>query len=371
MRYFEDWEHVGARVADAREARGFTQARLSAAIGLDRTAIVKMERGKRAISSLELGRIAVALDLPLEWFIREPPQAVVSRRSEQIHVRSSGALDVELERVARDVQLLLELGSLPKGSPREPSSVRTFSEAEQLSVKVREELGEIGGCIPNLQQAAESLGLYAFAFELPGETADGAYVVLDGGGVAVINGSMPTGRRRFTLAHEIGHHVLSDAYSTDHSLFDDISGNHERLLNAFAIHLLLPRQAVARFWLDHSGGEDARGVAIALAAHFRVSWTATCAHLKNLELIDEHAREVLILQPPVRADYIERGLVFPEELVPPSLPPRYSAAVIRAYRGNRITSTRAVELLRSTLSEEELPPPHEVPLEALRAEFED
>jgi len=371
MAYFQDWEQVGVRVADAREARGLTQARLSAAIGLDRTAIVKIERGRRTISSLELAQIAEALDLPLEWFIREPPQAVVSRRSEQINVRSSGALDIELERTARDVQLLLELGSLPKDPPREPSSICNFVEAEQLSVRVREELGETDDCIPNLQRAAELLGLYAFVFELPGETADGAYVVLDGGGVAVINGSMPTGRRRFTLAHEIGHHVLSDAYSTDHSLFDDISGYHEQLLNAFAIHLLLPRQSVARFWREHEGVQDPRGAAIALAAHFRVSWTATCSHLKNLEMIDERIREGLLSQPPLRADYMERALVYAEELVPPSFPPRYSAAVIRAYRGNRITSARAVELLRNTLSEEELPPPNEVPLEALRAEFQD
>jgi hypothetical protein len=88
-------------------------------------------------------------------------------------------------------------------------------------------------------------------------------------------------------------------------------------------------------------------------------------------MIDERIREGLLSQPPLRADYMERGIVYAEELVPPSFPPRYSAAVIRAYRGNRITGARAVGLLRNTLSEEELPPPNEVPLEALRAEFQD
>ncbi len=368
MRYFETWEQIGTRVAQAREARGLTQAQLSSSVGLDRTAIAKIERGRRSISSLELGQISNVLSLPLEWFITEPPQSVVSRRSDQLDTSPSTSLDLELERVSRDVELLLEIGGLPKEDSRDPSSIRSHSQAEDLATSVRTELGE-SAAIPNLQLTAERLGLYAFSFEMPAGTSDGAYVLLEGAGVAIINGSMPAGRRRFTLAHEIGHHVLSDAYSVDHSLFDDISGAHERLLNAFAIFLLMPRNVTVKLWGDAEGHVDPRGATISLAAYFGVSWTAACAHLLNLGLIDEDRRTILLSQPPTRADYIERALVFQEELIPPSLPPRYSAAVIGSYRRNKITSTRALELLHHTLTEDELPETYELPLEALTPEF--
>jgi len=369
VRFFESWEEVGARVAEAREADGLTQGQLAAEAGLERTALAKIERGRRSVSSLELARLAGALRRPIEWFIREAPAAVVSRRSEQIDSRVSSALDIRLELVARDVELLADVGELPRLAARKPSALRSLAQAEQLASEVRKEIGEPEGGLPNLDRVAERLGLYAFAFEFPEETADGAYVALEGVGVAVLNGSMPTGRRRFTLAHEIGHHVLADAHSTDYALLDEITQRREQLINIFAIHLLMPRQSVLQLWRERGGVEDPRGAAICLAAEYRVSWTAACAHLKNLGFIDESTRQRLLAYPPGRADYLERSLFIVEELSPPSLPPGYISAVIKAYRRHKITSGRAVELLYGTLSEDDLPAPHEVPLDALEAEL--
>lgn len=47
---------------------------LADAVSLDRTAISKIESGRRDVSSAELGRLARALGRPLEWFLADPPQ---------------------------------------------------------------------------------------------------------------------------------------------------------------------------------------------------------------------------------------------------------------------------------------------------------
>jgi Zn-dependent peptidase ImmA (M78 family)/DNA-binding XRE family transcriptional regulator len=370
VKYFETWDEVGARVSEAREAEGLTQVQLATQAGLDRTALAKIERGRRGLSSLELARLADVLDRPVEWFIREAPPAVVSRRAERIDSRGSNAVDVLLERIARGIELLLEIEALPPRPGQQPRSLRSLAQAEELARDIHQQLGEGEGGLPNIQAAAERFGLYAFSFEFPDGAADGAYIALEGTGVAVINGSMATGRRRFTLAHELGHHVLADAFSTDYALVDEITQTRERMINAFAIHLLMPRTRVSELWRQHDGADDPRSATIQIATEFRVSWTAACAHLKNLKFIDEETRQVLVARPPRRAEYLESGLVVVEELAPPSLPPKYVAAVVKAFRRHKITRDRALELAYGILVDDDLPEPHEVPLDALRAELQ-
>ncbi len=67
---------------------------------------------------------------------------------------------------------------------------------------------------------------------------------------------------------------------------------------------------------------------------------------------------------------MEHGLAVSEELIPPSVPPRYAAGVLKMYRQQKIGSGRALELLRGTLTEEELPITDEIPLAGLRGELE-
>jgi predicted nucleotidyltransferase len=57
----------------ARRAKGLTQEALAEAVSLDRTAVSKIEAGRRNLSSSELGRVGRVLGRPLEWFLADPP----------------------------------------------------------------------------------------------------------------------------------------------------------------------------------------------------------------------------------------------------------------------------------------------------------
>lgn len=366
LRPLESWHDVGRRVATARTARGLTQAALASELGIARTALAKIEAGTRGLSSLELARLASTLERPIESFVAESLPAVVSRRAEELS--TTGPLDVAVQDFARDVQLLLDIGAL-KPIAIEPAGMPSnLAEAEAMAERTRSQLDPPAGPLPALDAAFEDLGLYVAVLPLGEDRGDGAYLPLEGAGVAVINGDLPSGRRRYTLAHELGHHVTGDEYVTDWEL-SRARDEGEKRINAFAIHVLMPRGSIVRAWRELDGPESPREAAIRLAQDYRVSWTAACSQVQNLDLIDEATANDLRGGPPTRAEHLALGGVVSEDLVAPRVSPALARAVLRAFEANKITSGRAVELLRGAIEEDDLPAVNEVPLEALTGEL--
>jgi Zn-dependent peptidase ImmA (M78 family)/DNA-binding XRE family transcriptional regulator len=363
-----DQQQLGQRIADARIEDRLTQADLAAAIGLDRTAVAKIEAGTRKVSAVELVKIAAELKRSLDWFLLESPQAVISRRAAEDAGKRTIRLDRAIDKVSRDVEFLLEAGVLElTPTAGNVASPRGSSEAEQRAERVRKLLGLGEGPLLELDRVAEQLGLLCFSLALGGGEGDGAYVSLGEVGVTVINGDAESGRRRFTLAHEIGHHIFSDEYSVDLTLAE-VGSETERRLNAFAVHLLLPRSSVAQRWRAWTA--EPREKSIRLGIEYRVSWSALCSHLKNLELITEDERQSLLARPPTRADYLELGMSVVEELRPPAVSPRYARAVLRAYRSGRLGASRTVDLLWGSVTRDDLPQLDVVPIDALQRELD-
>jgi len=357
---------IGERIALAREDLGLTQAELAAEVGgMDRTAVAKIESGRRKVSASELVKLAVALDRPIDWFVTESPPAVVSRRSDPASGGVSKLLDRTIERLARDVEFLERDNVLPSVSERRLELPGTFEGAAGAASEARRWMNAGGGPLIDLQRHSEAVGLLAFSLDLGEDGRDGAYVAVDKWGVALINGHLDPGRRRFNLAHELGHHLFADAYAPEVTISP--GSETEQMINAFAVHLLLPRAPVEGTFLSI---EDPRMAAIAIGVRFRASWSAVTSHLKNLGLIDEVSRAALAADSPTPADFIELGERWVSELDSPSVPPDYGRRVLSGYRGGRLTAARAVELLWGTIREEELPGRHEVPLQGLRREFE-
>jgi Zn-dependent peptidase ImmA (M78 family)/transcriptional regulator with XRE-family HTH domain len=360
---------LGRRISQARLEAEMTQADLGRAVGLDRTAIAKLETGARKVSATELVALAAALDRPIDWFVVESPPSVVSRRSDGLVGGHSRALDIKIDRLARDLAFLMNQGVLTDASTRPvlelPSDV---AGAEALALRARSLMAVSDGPLYDLQRACERVGLLAFSLDIGPTGGDAAYVEVGNMGVALINGSADPGRRRFSLAHELGHHLFGDAYAPEVSVVG--ADGMERLISAFAIHVLLPRQPVTEVWRSLAD-QDRRLAAIAISVRFRASWTATCSQLRNLELIDTAERERFVAMPPTGVDFVALGERWEAELEPPAIPPEYGKRVLSAYRSGRLSAARTVELLWGTVTIEDLPEQRAIPLDALRREFDD
>src|SRR5487761_1417299 len=116
------WIEIGGRIAASRRARGLSQEELAGRVGLDRTAITKIEVGRRHVNSLELVRLAEVLERPLQSLVSPPPASIVSRRAAVAVGRDDQPSDFAIEDVARDVQVLVDVHALSphpaKGSLR-------------------------------------------------------------------------------------------------------------------------------------------------------------------------------------------------------------------------------------------------------------
>jgi Zn-dependent peptidase ImmA (M78 family)/transcriptional regulator with XRE-family HTH domain len=353
---------LGARIAEARLSAGKTQAQLAEEIGLERTKLVKIESGDRNVSATELVNIAGVLNRSIDWFVFESPPSVVSRR------RDSGSdclvLDNALDGLARDVEFLLDKELITVSSGPSFTTPLDIGSAIELAFQARRILDQVAGPIIDLQNATERLGLLAFSLELGRENGDAAYVEVASIGVALINGSTDVGRRRFSLAHELGHHLVGDAFEP----VTGSVGDTEKNLNVFAVHFLMPGDSVKRMWAELSE-KTIRLKALTIAVRFRVSWSAACSQLRNLGLIDYATLDDLKQVEPQQWEWVELGERWVAELEAPAIPPVYGRQVIEAYRSGRLTATRTVELLQGTLKMDELPPSEEITLEDLRPEF--
>lgn len=67
---------LGRRIAEARRAAGLTQDALAQATGIDRTALSKIEHGRRSVGSLELRRIARGVGRTVDSFFDAAPPAL-------------------------------------------------------------------------------------------------------------------------------------------------------------------------------------------------------------------------------------------------------------------------------------------------------
>ena len=106
-------EELGRRIARERQRAGLTQEQLASALGLERTAITRIEQGRQGIDTLQLNAIAQTVGRPPAIFFESDEE-----QSLEILLRAPDARreDVRqhldwLTEFVRDYEFLLELTS--------------------------------------------------------------------------------------------------------------------------------------------------------------------------------------------------------------------------------------------------------------------
>lgn len=348
-------EAIGRRIREARGRSALTQADLASAVQIDRSSLTKLETGGRGVSALELARIAEALDERIEWFLEDAPPALVSRRNMQEAGAPSPPIDQFVERIARNVEFLVSHTQLELPQPEPLRRPASNAAADDAATEARALLGlNDAEPVRDLGALVERVGLLAFSLELE-DAADGASILLARGGIALVNGSLHVGRRRLTLAHELGHYLFADDYTIDWHSDDTNPSTRESRIDRFARALLLPEAGVAPLWTESRDREGMRIAAVMMASEYRVDMSTLARRLQDLRLVTggeaQRVREVRT----GKADIIELNLLVPEELRPPTLPASVIAAVLSLYRSEVVSAARALDLLLDTWDETDLP----------------
>lgn len=346
-----DWIEIGARLRQARLAAGLSQEELGSAIGLERTMIVKVESGSRRLDALELARIAARLRLPIAHFLTPAP-SVLSRRAsltEDIDTdadRSTYTLEAELASWLRDLRQLIHLGLLKQTKPLHyPHPVATSDDARKAATWLRTALGAGSQPLGPLIQLCERAGQLLLVADVPGE---GASALDEDLAAAIVSLQSEPGRRRSTAAHELGHLIIGDEYSTDlgvHSSRDE----RERAVDAFAAELLVPAETVQQAVSGSKTLDDIRNSLVQVAAVYRASWSLVLRQAVHAGAVDQRQR--LASRAPTRAELMDAvGWTPAPDLHDVRVPPSVASAVMAGVRRGLITPQRATEISRGQIS---------------------
>jgi len=236
---------IGARLKLARQRARFSQQELANHAGVSAMAISKYERDKDMPSSGVLIKLAAALDVSVEFFLRAAPDLDIqpvyrkhSKMGEKAKEAVTAQIQEWLERYITAESFLpladRQIFEQPEGFPWKISSL---SDAEQAAEGLRTawRLGE--SPIENLVELLEDRGIKVGLVDGDEHFDACTFWVSDGDAQPVIalKRDQPGDRARFSLAHELGHLMLD--------VPDDI--DEEKTAHRFAGAFLVPA-AVAR-----------------------------------------------------------------------------------------------------------------------------
>jgi transcriptional regulator with XRE-family HTH domain len=270
---------VGQRIRASREALGWTQSDLAARLGRTQTAVSYWESGRRGLSLDDLVDVARILGVPSAELLpdgheRPPLPALLRAVADQV---DAGQLADQLE------NFVLRAQDLPQPRIRwhiAPASPRDTADA----------LLEAAGITPlpiPIDELVIGCGVRILPWDFD-NNIDGLVVQLDAGAVIWVNKGQAKTRQRFTLAHELGHHLLRHVDEFHLDLGGDLSpsatGEHpdynwraERAANEFAANLLMPASMIRRASAETT---DVSG----LASQFKVSPAAMGFRLTALRI---------------------------------------------------------------------------------------
>jgi Zn-dependent peptidase ImmA (M78 family)/transcriptional regulator with XRE-family HTH domain len=232
---------IAERIRQARLAAGFTQEQLADTVGMTKQVISKYENDKSEPNASVIIKLARALNQEPGYFLRQPQTRVdwMGYRSRaNLGVKAREGIQYRAETYVEQYVSLAEklamehVETLPRGQ-----TVRTVDEAEVLAASVRQAWSLDHVPIDDITRLVEMKGGIVFGEQSDPDTRfDGLSGWINGKRpVVVLNLSMPTDRRRFSLAHELAHLLMDDASNTHKDV--------EKFANRFAGAFIVSKEA--------------------------------------------------------------------------------------------------------------------------------
>lgn len=154
---------------------------------------------------------------------------------------------------------------------------------ERAGEKARRTLGlAVEGPVPDLlRQVEDEAGLRVFIASLGEGGIEGAYQQLEDEHFVLVNQDRQPVRKRFTLAHEFGHHYLEHGSRFDRRFSFSDEDRLEREANRFAAELLAPRPAIDSWLSRRDDPKIDLEVLVRIANYFDVSAAVIRFRLDN------------------------------------------------------------------------------------------
>ena len=225
----------------ARESRGLSQKELAQQTGINQATLSKFEKGLARLSDDMISKLSVCLDYPISFFDRTIIQSNKStlfyRKRQSIAAKQLSILESRIDVLSGVIDELSDSIDIP--SLTIPScQVTSELSPEEIAFRIRQVLNVKPGPVKEIVKLLEKNGVIViFLDNCECEKFDGLTRFTSKNiPVVWINNSMPNDRKRFSLAHELGHIVM-------HLRTIDIEQSEEDIesqANLFASEFLMP-----------------------------------------------------------------------------------------------------------------------------------
>lgn len=221
----------------AREAAGFTQTRAAEVLKVTQVSLSRWEAGSREPSTADLDAMAGTYGVTREFFFASAREAGLIA-GDVHHRRRKGAKVSDVRRLEAktnvlrigatrllqhvDVEPVFDIPDLTVDEWVPSVAAREVRRFWQLPI----------GPIANLTELLELAGVIVVHDEFPASGLDGVSMWAGHVPILLVNEQAPADRKRFTMAHELGHLVLH------RQGYDETSA--EREADQFASELLMP-----------------------------------------------------------------------------------------------------------------------------------
>jgi Zn-dependent peptidase ImmA (M78 family)/transcriptional regulator with XRE-family HTH domain len=310
-------------------------------------ALSKYERDEMMPGSEALSALARALAVPESYLLGENDltlESIEFRKNKITSKKEEASIKAAvLSAVERylEIESLIGLSSTTWSRPAgAPFSVAETADAEVAAMRLRSAWNLGVDAIPNLAEFLEEQGVKVIPLPL-GDRVSGLMCIArrragEDVPVVIVNQEDTGERQRFTLAHELAHHVLAAA--------DDAKS--EKLAHTFAGAFLMPAEVLWREVGKHRESLSI-GELLELKALFMTSVQALTYRLKDLQIVGQPLFKQLFdeferrgwRRPP----YAEPGAITPEK------PERFTRLCYRAVSEGAISESKAAELLGITV----------------------
>jgi len=225
----------------AREARGYTQDELVEKIpNLSQGNYSRMEKGMLAIPDETLYKLASVLEFPVSFFYKK---GTLANNVEYFYRKRVSTPKKELNKLEANfnlIRLWFEdlLNEVDISEFKFPElKVEGNNTVDNIARKVRAAIDIPAGPIVHLIGLLEKNGIIVHFLQDAPEKFDGTTILCRSGQkVIVVNATIPNDRKRFTIAHELGHCIMHIPFSSDLDPYTDI----ETEANQFASEFLMP-----------------------------------------------------------------------------------------------------------------------------------
>ena len=350
---------IGERLRSARELLGLKLNEVAERMGFNHYQTLSyIEKGTRPIKVSELTKLSKIYSRDYTYFLTEseppaPEVGLIWRRDASKPV--SKEVHAQIKHTLENYDLLESLTSEAKPPGLIPWEYKengfNYNDVRGRAERLTRELGL--GYRPGVNLASvlsEKHNLKIVFLEM-GEEGSGATAHGDLGLAFIVNANDAPWRRNFDLAHELFHYLSMKTYPIEELPEYDLSAQDlpEKLANAFASALLLPRESITSEINNKVKGKRITLIdLIGIAQEFAVSTEALLWRMVSLNIIKKEDVEQLMSLPEFSALDKEqrRGKNEPA----PQFSQRFVALGLKAMEQGKISKGKFCEIFGITIS---------------------